>query len=405
MTGAHTPPKRSGGGLTTLLAGILSLVAAGLAIGGSFGPISTFRNSYEGDGDGDATVYASETTWWGYGDAGSTNPIDDGNILNGLVLVLVAALLVLGAVFAFVAARTRTPGPTTGARSLVSAGVGALAGAALLQVLELLAQTDSYNERELEAGESLEFTPGLGLWLPVGALVVGLVAAVLVHVGRRQVGARVEPNTPRMGFRAPYGGYGQQRMAPAMPVAQQKPLTEAEAENAGETTQRVSGATAGGATPAATDSPGGSHAAHTPAATHAPATPAAVAADSPSAPAAPEAPSAPASPATPDSPAAPATPAAPEAPAAPATADAPAAPAAPRAPEAPASPAAPAAPEAPTPAAAPETPAAPEAPATPAATGPASDGPAGERTPLTDLPAAPPAPELSSSDEPRKTDG
>ncbi|MFC4856132.1 hypothetical protein [Actinophytocola glycyrrhizae] len=347
MMGAPTPPKQSRGGVTTLLAGVLALVVAGLAVGGSFGAISTYRNALEiGD---ETSVYASTTTWWEYNDDGSSVSTESESTLTGLTLVLAAALLVLGAVFAFVAARARTSGPVTATRSLISAGVGALASVALLQLFWVLNQTQRYNERELEAGETLEFTPGLGLWLPLGGLLLGVVAVALAHLGRRQGDVRMEPNTPRMGFPAPYG-----YRPPHMPVAERPTDVQISAEDAAADTQRVSGATASGEVSSA---PAGE--AQTPAAASAPLTPA--------------------------------TTSAPGTGAGAAAADEPAPPVA-------APPLTPAT-TSPAEAAEPPAPAAAE-PAAPAAEKP--DAPADEPTPRSELPAAPPAPELSSSDD--KTD-
>jgi hypothetical protein len=361
MMGVAAPPKQSSGGLTSMLAGILALVTAGLAVGGSFAPITTFRNTFEGGGD--TTVTASDSGWWGFADAGSSSPFESRSLLFGLTLVLVAALLVLGAVFAFVASRTRTPGPTAGGRSLISAGVGVLAGVMLLESLQVLESASSYNDRDLEAGESLEFSPGLGLVLPLSALGLGVVAVVLAHVGQRQRQFRQEPNTPRMGFPAPYGYQQGVPGAPAAVGAQppvappaERPTdvqvgSQAESgeidESSEETTQVVSSATVSeqdtGETPAAVTPP---------------------------APVAPPA----GNPAVPG--AASAAAAASASPAEGLGGPAPATPAAPVSSEAPAAPAAPA----------------PEAPAAQPAT---QDAPSADPTPLTDLPAAPPAPELS----------
>jgi len=390
MIGYAAPPKPSGGGLTSLLAGILALVTAGVAVGGSFAPITSLRNSFESDGD--PFVDASKSTWWGTSYDGSSDPFDDQTTLIGLTLVLVAALLVLGAVFAFVASRTRASGPTSGGRSLISAGVGVLAGVMLLQVLDVVEQVSRFNDRELQPGESLDYKPGLGLILPLCGLGLGLVAVVLAHVGQRPRAARVEPNTPRMGFQAPYGYKPGMPVPPQAPNAERptdvdtsSPAPEDEFDDAADT-QVVSNATATGAEPAAAADPS------TPATGTEPPVP----------PTAPEQ-AAPATGSEPEAPKAVSEPAAsaePEPPVA-ATPEPPAevAPPAPVTPPAPASSVAASAPAtsghvAPKSDPAPEAPA-PEADATPTGdTASAASGPSQAPTPLTDLPAAPPAPEL-----------
>ncbi|MFL6123301.1 hypothetical protein [Actinophytocola sp.] len=218
LMGVAAPPKPSRGGLTSLIAGTLALVTAGLAIGGSFAPITTFHDSFA-DGDFSGTEVNSDLSWWGVNGVARVAPFDEGGKLFGLSLVLVATLLVLGAAFAFVASRTRAPGPTTGGRSLITAGVGVLAGVVVLQSLLVLEEASAYNDRELEPGESLRFTPGLGLVLPLCALAIGVVAVVLAHVGQRPRESRLEPSTPRMGFPAPYG----YQQVPGMPMTPAAP--------------------------------------------------------------------------------------------------------------------------------------------------------------------------------------
>jgi hypothetical protein len=215
MMGVAAPPKPPRGGMTSLLAGILALVVAGLAIGGSFAPISTFRQVFGGS----ESVFAGKRTWWSFTDAGSSDPIVEVTYLAGLVIVLAAALLVLGAVYAFMAARARTPGIVTASRSLIVAGASVLTGAALLVLFDVLDQMDDFNSRDLREGDSIDFNAGIGLYLPLGAVVLGIVAVVFAHVGQRPQAMRVEPNTPRMGFQAPYGQrpYGQPGSAPVAP--------------------------------------------------------------------------------------------------------------------------------------------------------------------------------------------
>jgi hypothetical protein len=246
--GIAAPPKRSRGGLTSMLAGILALAAAGLAIGGSFAPISSYKNTLEGDVD--TTVDGFHAGWWGYTDNGSTGLFEEETSLVGLALVLVAALLVLGAVFAFVASATRSTASTAGGRSLITAGVGVLAGAVLLQGLSVIEQASIYNDQELVAGESLDYAPGLGLILPLAGLALGLIAVVLAHVGQRPKAVRVEPSTPRMGFPAPYGPRPPGAPAPMAErptdVDLNKPPKQDEPEDDADDTQVISNATASG---------------------------------------------------------------------------------------------------------------------------------------------------------------
>jgi hypothetical protein len=246
MMGVAGPPKPPRGGVTSLLAGVLALLAAGLTVGGLFGPISSYSNTVDFGDDESPTVFGSHQGWWGFTDNGSTSPIDDESSLIGLIPVLAAVLLVLGAVFMLVAARTRRSGPMSAGRSLITGGVGVLAGVGLFHLLDVLAQMSRYNERELDAGESLEFTAGLGLYLPLGGLVLGLFAVVLAHVGQRPAASRFEPNTPRMGFPAPYGYQQQLRPQPGAPLAERATEVEPSTENAGDDTQVVSNSTATG---------------------------------------------------------------------------------------------------------------------------------------------------------------
>ena len=455
MMGVAAPPKQSGGGLTSMLAAILAFVTAGLAIGGTFAPITTLRITNEGGGQ--TTVYGEHDGWWNFGDDGSTDPLLSESKLLGLVLVLSATLLVLGAVFALVASRSRTQGPTTGGRSLIAAGVGVLTGVTLAQALDVLRLADRYNSRELEAGEAIDFAPGLGLVLPLCAVGLGLVAVVLAHVGQRARGARQEPLTPKMGFPAPYGY--QRQGAPGTPPAGSTPGTPKPADTSdddSETTQVVSNATASGqdsATPSGQGAVAAALSGQTPPATAPPALvtpPAPVRPPDPASPAAPQgqapaqqgqapaaptppagsgapvtppqggfsapsgspaqppagtpasaAPQAPAAPAAPSTPAAPATPApsAPPAPAsAPGTSGAPAASTASGAAPAPAAPAAaPAAPAAPGASAAPAAPSPPASPAAPAASRPSAPSPGASGASAT--PATPATPSVPAASE------
>lgn len=388
------PPRPRRGGLARTLAGITALLAAVLAIVGSFGTITSYRTERGAD-----NVYGYHVGWWSFTDNGSTSTVEDQGQTTGIVLVLAATALVLAAVFAFLAARNRRA--ETAARSLAAAGAGVLLGAVLVHVFDTIDQMSVYNDQVLRAGESIEFRAGIGLYLPLAAAVVGIVGAVLAHLGRSE-GARVEPNTPRMGFPQPYGalpmgqvGYqqpGPSSVAPSVPAAPvipagpsgPVPMTERPTEVAGpddaSDTQVVSEATANPAPAAGSDEVWVEGTATGPQPAAGGGTPAPSAQEIASAlggsPVGEERnPFAP--PATPHSPEEPAAPAAPAMPAPPAP---------------PAPPAAPTAPQSQSQSQSQDTP-----PAEPGAPG-KPEAPAGPTTPrgsVTDLPAAPPPPDLT----------
>ncbi len=219
MMRATTPPQRQrGGGLTTLFAGLLAVVAAGLAVGGSFWPVTTYRNELPGEGS--ANVFEHTIGWWTFTEEGTSNAGLEVGYISGLVLVLAAALLLAAAAFAFAAARARSGGVRTAARSLLAAGAGLLTGIMLMRLMSVIDTMGNYNARELAPGEALDFRADLGLYVPLGGVLAAIIAAVLGHVGQGPAG-RVEPNTPRMGFPAPYG-------YPPMQVPSMAPVATAE---------------------------------------------------------------------------------------------------------------------------------------------------------------------------------
>jgi len=183
------PPRRP---IAGIVAGSTGLVAAGLALGGSFAPI------YEVDREvGDLVI-----EWWG------TGPVAD--TVAGLALALATLLLVSGAALAF-------GRMVTGARLFLALGLGSLTGTVLLALLNTLEAMERWNGEFLGPGESLTFTTSTGLWLPLAGVVVGVVAVVFAH--RPQV--RVEPMTPRIGFPMPYNrgvAVGQMRPPGPPPV-------------------------------------------------------------------------------------------------------------------------------------------------------------------------------------------
>ncbi|GAB3459333.1 hypothetical protein GCM10027436_65730 [Actinophytocola sediminis] len=187
-----------------MIAAIAAVLAAGLAVAGLFLPVHSLVNTQD---DGERT-FGYDFTWWGYDD---TSEGDDAGVFEvgptqgGWVLIAAAAVLVLAALFVFLAGRSVRPGVRTAGRSLLSAGVGVLVGASVLQLVSSLADLGSWSDRPLRPGEAIKFTIELGLYLPLGAVVLGLVAVVLAHRARP---VRREPATPPMGFRMRQYGPG-----------------------------------------------------------------------------------------------------------------------------------------------------------------------------------------------------
>ena len=173
------PPRRS---VLPLLAGLFGMIAAGLTLGGSFAPVREVES-----GDSGYVI-----KWWG---VDRPDFAADTDTLAGLTLVLATVLLAVGAVLAF----TRV---TAAARLFLALGLGSLAGTVLLQLIYTLDDLNMWNDVPLEPGQSIKFAAGWGLWLPLAGLVFGVVAVVLAFRGGP---VRVEPNTPRMGFPMPYG--------------------------------------------------------------------------------------------------------------------------------------------------------------------------------------------------------
>jgi hypothetical protein len=179
LPGYARPPRRSA---VPLVAGLFGMIAAGLTLGGSFAPVREVKSGESG--------YVIK--WWGIDRPDVAANTDT---LAGLTLVLATLLLGVGAVVAF----TRV---TAAARLFLALGTASLAGTVLLQVIYTIDDLSLWNDVPLEPGESVKFTAGWGLWLPLAAVVFGAVAVVLAYRGGP---ARVEPNTPRMGFPMPYG--------------------------------------------------------------------------------------------------------------------------------------------------------------------------------------------------------
>ncbi|HEU5469428.1 MAG TPA: hypothetical protein VFV67_02155 [Actinophytocola sp.] len=185
------PPRRprwTGG----LLGGILLLIATGITVWGSFGVVQTFTRDR-----GEDLVFEVQETWWTARQGRPT--ADEESVLFGLPLILAAALLLMAGLFALSAITSRRSGLVTSARVFGGTGLGLLAGALLLQVLEGLELLNQANNANPEPGENVRYEMGLGIWLPMAALLIGLIGLTLALTG---TAGRAEPDTPPMGWRA-----------------------------------------------------------------------------------------------------------------------------------------------------------------------------------------------------------
>jgi hypothetical protein len=208
------PPARWTAGL---LAALTFLIAAGATIWGSFEKIQTYRDEFPNPSGGNSVI--GYTLYWWKLDEVDPRPLRSTPSFPpyGLLLAVSAGLLVLGAVLAFAAFANRRPGLVTATRVGSALGVGLLAGAVSVRLMDGLQALSEANAREPEAGETITFRIGLGIWLPGGAAALGLIGLILILTRARTAGARVEPDTPRLGIPMPYGGQPYQQPYQAAP--------------------------------------------------------------------------------------------------------------------------------------------------------------------------------------------
>jgi hypothetical protein len=181
------------------LASAAFILAAGAAVWGSFEKIQTYRNEFPRSG-GDNQVFGYTLYWWkidqtGQADLGTSSS-------TGVLLAVSAGLLAIAAFLAASAFANRKAGIVSATRVSAALGVGLLAGAVAVRLMDGLQALSEVNARDVGPGETLTFQIGLGVWLPGGAAVLALVGAVLTWT--RPKGTRVEPDTPRMGIPTPY---------------------------------------------------------------------------------------------------------------------------------------------------------------------------------------------------------
>lgn len=235
------PPRWTAG----LLIAFAFLIAAGATVWGTFGKIQSYRHTYP-PGTTDRE-YRFELTWWNLEQSGTSTALPQTWFPPyGVLPAIAGGLLVIAAVLALVAFGGRRPALVTAIRVGAATGVGMLAGVVALRLLDALQTLDQVNSETLQEGESTDFSIGLGIYLPGGAAVLGIIAlgGTLIR-GRAD---RVEPDTPPMGVPMPYGpqqqyqpyqqGYVQQPISQPF-AALQRPISQPQPERQEPTSQPI----------------------------------------------------------------------------------------------------------------------------------------------------------------------
>ncbi len=181
--GRDSLPDRAAGRIravnTRLLACTGFIVAAGATVWGSLEKIQTYSDELPG-----TSVYSVTVTWWELRIEGAPVQPTPYPPYGGL-LAAAAGLLVVAAVLAFTGDRV-----IAAARITSALGIGLLAGAVGIRLMDGLQGVSQTNDRAVAEGHVVEFVIGLGIWLPAGAALIGLLGLVLLRAANRR-------NTPR----------------------------------------------------------------------------------------------------------------------------------------------------------------------------------------------------------------
>jgi hypothetical protein len=169
---------------TRLLACAGFAVAAGATVWGSLEKIQTYSDELRG-----TSVYSVTVTWWELrieGAAVERTPYPP----YGVLLAAAAGLLVVAAILAFTGDRV-----ITAARITSALGIGLLAGAVGVRLMDGLQGVSQTNDRAVGEGHAVEFVIGLGIWLPAGAALTGLIGLTALRATKRRNAPR--PNVDR----------------------------------------------------------------------------------------------------------------------------------------------------------------------------------------------------------------
>jgi hypothetical protein len=149
------------------------IVAAAATVWGSLEKIQTYRDELPG-----TSLYRVTVTWWELrveGTPVAATPYPP----YGVLLAVAAGLLVIAAVLAVGGDRL-----ATAARVVSALGIGLLAGATGIRLMDGLQGVSQTNDRPVDVGHVVEFAIGLGIWLPAGAVLAGLLGLAALLAGR-----------------------------------------------------------------------------------------------------------------------------------------------------------------------------------------------------------------------------
>jgi hypothetical protein len=172
-----------------MIAAALLVVAAALAVGGSFGALSIYRFESQSD-----VVASSTTTTTGWGDF-EEPPSEEGvpgaaEILHGIPLTAGAVLALVAAVVLLMSARR--PGDPALGRLFGTGAAGLLVGVVAVIWLELITFTRNVAANVAAAGPDSDFRStfeiGVGGYLVLVGGLAALAAVVLILVPRRDPG-------------------------------------------------------------------------------------------------------------------------------------------------------------------------------------------------------------------------
>jgi hypothetical protein len=167
-----------------LLAGTGFIVAAGATVWGSLEKIQTYTDELPG-----TSVYRVTVTWWELKVEGA--PVERTPYPPyGVLLAAAAGLLVIAASLAFTGDRV-----ITATRIASALGIGLLAGATGVRLMDGLQGVSQTNDRAVGEGHTVEFVIGLGIWLPAAATLIGLLGLIALRVAKERNTSR--PDTDR----------------------------------------------------------------------------------------------------------------------------------------------------------------------------------------------------------------